>query len=259
MHKIVKYSLFDLLRSRWLLIYFLFFLVVSAMLFYFSGDPSKTMASLLNVEIAIVPLVSILFGVMYFYNSREFTILLLSQPLKRKTIFLGMYLGLALPLSLCFVLGSSIPLLWSDPEGLEPMAVFMYLISGILLSFIFTGLGFAIALWQDNRIRGFGLSILVWLYMLILFDVIFLYILMQFQDYPLEELSLVLTLLNPVDLSRVMVLLKLEIAALLGYSGAVFNDFFGTAKGIGMALGVMLLWVSVPVGLILRSGNRKNF
>lgn len=259
MLKIVKYSLFDLLRSRWLLIYFLFFLVVSAMLFYFSGDPSKTMASLLNVEIAIVPLVSILFGVMYFYNSREFTILLLSQPLKRKTIFLGMYLGLALPLSLCFVLGSSIPLLWSDPEGLEPMAVFMYLISGILLSFIFTGLGFAIALWQDNRIRGFGLSILVWLYMLILFDGIFLYILMQFQDYPLEELSLVLTLLNPVDLSRVMVLLKLEIAALLGYSGAVFNDFFGTAKGIGMALGVMLLWVSVPVGLILRSGNRKNF
>lgn len=259
MRKILKYSFFDLMRSRWLLIYLLFFLVVSTMLFYFSGDSSKTLASLLNVEIAIVPLVGILFGLMYFYNSREFIVLLLSQPLKRKTIFLGMYLGLGLPLSLCFVLGSSIPLIWSDISELEPEAMLLYLLTGVMLSFIFTGLGFWIALRQDNRIRGFGLSILVWLYLVILFDGLFLYILMQFQDYPLEWVSLILSMLNPVDLSRILVLLKLEIAALLGYSGAIFNDFFGTTSGILIAISVMLMWTAIPIAGILYSGQRKNF
>jgi Cu-processing system permease protein len=82
---------------------------------------------------------------------------------------------------------------------------------------------------------------------------------MAFQDYPLEKVSLILTLLNPVDLSRVLVLLKLEISALLGYSGALFNDFFGTAKGIGMAFLAMLIWIGIPVAAIVRLGNRKNF
>jgi Cu-processing system permease protein len=259
MLKIIKYSLFDLLRSRWLLIYFLFFLAASGLLFSFSGDASKTLVSLLNVEIAIVPLVSLLFGVMYFYNSREFIVLLLSQPLKRMTIFLGMYLGLAFPLSLCFLLGSSIPFLVSGDATTDPLAFIFYLTTGVLLSFIFTALGFLIALKNDNRIKGFGLSILVWLYMLIIFDGIFLYILMAFQDYPLEKVSLILTLLNPVDLSRVLVLLKLEISALLGYSGALFNDFFGTAIGIAMAFLAMLIWIGIPVAAIVRLGNRKNF
>lgn len=30
---------------------------------------------------------------------------------------------------------------------------------------------------------------------------------------------------NPIDLSRVLILLKLDISALLGYTGAVFNNF----------------------------------
>ena len=107
MYKIFKYSLLDLMRSRWLMIYFLFFLAASFVLFLFSTDSTKALLSLLNVEISIIPLVSILFGIMYYYNSREFTELLLAQPLKRNRIFLGMYLSLASSLSACFLLGTA--------------------------------------------------------------------------------------------------------------------------------------------------------
>tara|TARA_R100000935_G_C2778402_1_gene140626 strand:- start:367 stop:558 length:192 start_codon:yes stop_codon:yes gene_type:complete len=42
---------------------------------------------------------------MYYYNFREFTQLLLAQPDKRSSIFLGQYFGVALSLSLSLIIG----------------------------------------------------------------------------------------------------------------------------------------------------------
>ena len=259
MFKILKYSLYDLLRSRWLIIYFLFFLLSASLLFYFSDSFSKAVVSLMNVEITIVPLVSILFGVMYYYNSREFIVLLLSQPIKRSRLLLGLYLSLSASLSFCFIIGSSLPFLYYGFVFHDFTSFGDYLITGILLTFIFVGFAFLISLWNENRIKGFGLAILIWLYMVIIFDGIFLFILSVFQDYPLEKLTIVLSLLNPVDLTRVMVLLKLEISALMGYSGAVFKDFFGTSSGIAIAFLVMTLWAVIPVLGFIRIARKKNF
>ena len=215
MFKIFKYSLLDLLRSRWLIFYFLFFLTSSFLLFYFSSNAAKALVSLLHVEVAIVPLVSIIFGVMYYYNSREFIELLLAQPLKRDTIFLGLYLSLSSSLAFCFVLGTGIPFIYFN-TGFSDIGSFgYYLLTGVMLTYIFTAFAFLISLLNENRIKGFGLSILVWLYMVVVADGIFLLLLMYFQDYPLEKLTLALTILNPVDLSRVLVLLNLEISALV--------------------------------------------
>ena len=247
------------MRSRWLIIYFLFFLAVSFVLFLFSSDSSKALISLLNVEISIIPLVSILFGIMYYYNSREFTELLLAQPLKRRDIFLGMYFSLASSLAFCFLLGTGIPFIWFN-NGLGDISSFAwYLVTGLLLTCIFTAFAFLLGLLNDNRIKGFGFSILVWLYLVVLYDGLFLLILMNFQDYPLEKPTLVLTLLNPVDLTRVLVLLNLGISALMGYSGAVFSSFFGSVAGLLIALFSLLVWVVFPIWLFLRIAARRNF
>ena len=259
MYKIFKYSLLDLMRSRWLMIYFLFFLAASFVLFLFSTDSTKALLSLLNVEISIIPLVSILFGIMYYYNSREFTELLLAQPLKRNRIFLGMYLSLASSLSACFLLGTSIPFIYYN-SGLGDIISFaFYLLTGVLLTFVFSAFAFLLGLLNENRVKGFGLSILVWLYLVVIYDGIFLLILMNFQDYPLEKPTLVMTLLNPVDLSRVLVLLNIGISALMGYSGAVFNSFLGSAIGLMIAFFFLLMWVIIPIWFFLRIAARRNF
>ena len=72
-------------------------------------------------------------------------------------------------------------------------------------------------------------------------------------------MSLIGTMLNPVDLSRTLILLKLDISALLGYTGAVFKQFFGTNKGLFISLGVLLLWTVLPVFRILRKAKKKDF
>ena len=103
--KIIKYSFYDTLRSWWALLYGLFFLALAATLLYFSGDFNRALVSLLNVVLLLVPLISTVFGTMYFYNSREFSELLLAQPIKRSHLFLGQYLGLTISLILSFCLG----------------------------------------------------------------------------------------------------------------------------------------------------------
>jgi hypothetical protein len=68
-----------------------------------------------------------------------------------------------------------------------------------------------------------------------------------------------LTLLNPVDLARVMLLLQFDTAALMGYTGAVFERFFGTLFGIAIAGGALLLWTLAPLALALARFRTKDF
>ena len=97
------------MRSRWSYVYFAFYLLLGIVLLFLNNDLSKAVITLMNVIIVLVPLIGTIFGVMYYYNSREFTELLLAQPLKRSSIFLGQYLGVALSLSMSLVLGLGIP------------------------------------------------------------------------------------------------------------------------------------------------------
>ena len=86
------------MRSRWLLAYAAFFMLVTEVLLRFSGDPAKAQLSLVSVVLFLVPLVSIVFGTVYLYNAREFIELLLAQPVNRRQMYGGLYLGLTLPL-----------------------------------------------------------------------------------------------------------------------------------------------------------------
>ena len=62
-----------------------------------------------------------------------------------------------------------------------------------------------------------------------------------FDDYPLDKFALGATIFNPIDLSRILVILKLDISALLGYTGAVFQNFFGTGFGMFFSLTSLIL------------------
>jgi len=69
----------------------------------------------------------------------------------------------------------------------------------------------------------------------------------MFDEYPLDKFSLIATMFNPIDLSRILILLKLDISALLGYTGAVFRKFFGTNLGMVLSMSILVLWVLIPV------------
>lgn len=248
------------MRSRWSYVYFLFYLLLGVVLLFLNNDLSKAVITLMNVIIILVPLIGTIFGVMYYYNSREFTELLLAQPVKRSSIFLGQYFGVATSLSMSLIIGLGLPFtLYGIFNNSAIWDFTLLLVTGTFLTFIFTALAFVIALCNENKIKGFGLAILLWLFMAVIYDGLFLMSLLYFEDYPLDKFSLFATMLNPIDLSRVLILLKLDISALLGYTGAVFQKFFGTNLGLILSITMLIFWVLVPTFFIWRIAKRKDF
>ncbi|HSC38361.1 MAG TPA: hypothetical protein VLD19_10830, partial [Chitinophagaceae bacterium] len=91
MIKIIKYVIVDILRNKIVLAYTAFLLAISLGVFNMEDNTSKGLLSLLNIVLIIVPLVSIIFSTIYVYNSAEFIELLVSQPLKRKNIWISLF------------------------------------------------------------------------------------------------------------------------------------------------------------------------
>jgi len=234
--------------------YTIFLLVISLSVFNLEDNAAKGLLSLLNVVLIIVPLVSIVFSTIYIYNSAEFMELLVSQPLKRKNIWLSLFFGLASSLAIAFFVGTGIPiLLYAATEtGLILGAM------GLLLSVIFVSIAMLAAVVTRDKAKGIGVAILLWLYFSLLFDGLLLFVLFQFEDYPIEKTIIFLSALNPIDLGRILILLKMDISAIMGYTGAIVKDFFGSNHGFLFALLTLVLWSFIPTWISLRKFNRKD-
>ncbi len=254
MQKIIKYVITDILRNKIVLAYTLFLLAISFSVFSLEDSTAKGLLSMLNIVLIVVPLMSIVFSTIYIYNSAEFVELLVSQPLRRKTIWLSLFAGLAGSLSLAYLVGVGIALLIYEPSATGLLMTG----AGILLSIVFAAIAMLAAVMTRDKAKGIGMAILLWLYFSLLFDGLVLFLLFQFADYPIEKPMIVVSMFNPIDLSRILILLKMDISAMMGYTGAIFKDFFGTAKGIFISLAVSLLWILVPLWLSLRKFNHKD-
>lgn len=260
MFKILKYSFYDLMRGRWAFLYTAFYLTLTTTLLWLSPDLSKVIISLMNVVLILVPLIATMFGIMYYYHSREFTELLLAQPVRRTSIFFGQYLGIALSLSASLLVGIGLPfVLWGVFSSDSAGEWLMVLVTGIFLSFIFAAVAYFIALNHENRIKGFGLAILAWLVFAVIYDGVFLLLLTMYNDYPLEGFAIAGTMINPIDMARVLILLQLDISALMGYTGAVFQKFLGQSFGMMLAFGALAMWVLLPALGIRWVAQRKDF
>ena len=128
----------------------------------------------------------------------------------------------------------------------------------MFLSVIFVAIAMLAAVSTRDKAKGIGVNILLWLYFALLFDGIILFLLFQFADYPLEKLMVGVSALNPIDLGRILILLKLDVSALMGYTGAIFKDFFGTGSGLAIAFMVLVCWIVIPVLFSVRKFKRKD-
>lgn len=260
MWKVFKYTVFDLIRSKWNIIYLLFYLIITSSLLFLNNDISRSIISLMNIVLILSPLIGTLFGVTYYYNSKNFMVFLLSQPIRRTSIITGQLLGLLFSLSSSLVVGIGIPFLYYGIFFSNNIFDFAsLLLVGFFLSAIFTTLSYMCGILNDNKIKGFGISILLWLFLAIIYDGLFLLLLIAFRDYPLEKLTLILTFFNPIDLSRMIILLKLDISALMGYTGATFKIFFSSSTGIIISVLTLTFWWVLAYLIILKIIQKKDF
>ena len=258
--KILKYELHNMVRSKWLIGIALMLFVVTEALFRFGGEPGKTITSLMNVVLVVIPLVSLVLGTIYFYNSREFNELLLAQPVDRTSIYLGKLTGFAGALCLAVALGLGLPFLIHS-YGLREYAgkIAALLAVGCAFVAIFTSLAFFAATRFDDRIKGLGAILVTWFVLAVVWDGFILLFVHVFREYPYEPWLLGLVFANPIDLGRILILLRLDISALMGYTGAVFRHAFGTETGLLLSAGAMVVYAAIPVVLGLRTFRHRDF
>ena len=254
MLKLSRYVLYDILRSKVVIAYTVFLFLVSLSFFQLEENNSKAIMSLLNIVLIVVPLISMIFTTIHYYNSYEFIELMSSQPLSRTRILLSEYTGVALSLLSAFLIGVGVPVLLFafNPTGIA------LLFAGSALTLVFISIAFLASVKARDKARGIGSTLLLWFYFSLIYDGLVLLILFSFSEYPMEKFTLLLSALNPIDLGRIFIMLQMDVSALMGYTGALYKDFFGSGTGILFTLGIMLLWIVLPLLWAVRVFKRKD-
>ena len=234
--------------------YTLFLLVISLSFFQMEANSGKAVLSLLNVVLIVVPLISLVFSTIHWYNSYEFIELMLTQPISRKKVLLSEFSGIASSLVTAFLIGVGLPVLIYNPDNIGLALI----IVGTLLTLSFTSIAFLASVKSKDKSRGIGIALLLWFYFALIYDGLVLMILFSFSDYPMEKITLLLSSLNPIDLGRIYLMLQMDVSALMGYTGATYKDFFGSNIGLFYTIGIMFIWIIVPIMLAVKSFNKKD-
>jgi Cu-processing system permease protein len=255
MVKISNYIISDLLKSRVLVGYLLLMSAIGWGTFLMESQSEKALLILMQVTLFILPMICMIFSTVYYYNSMEFIRLILAQPISRDKVISGFYTGLSSALLLCFLLGVSIPLLLFYPTVESAYLI----LGGCLLTLVFTAIALFIGTFINDKAKGMGVSILVWVIFGVLYDALLLFLMFQFSDYPIEKFTLILSFLNPIDIARILIIIKTESAAMLGLSGSLFRNFFGSSLGLCASILVLAGWCGLPFLFTLRKFLRKDF
>src|SRR5690606_37603948 len=138
----------------------------------------KALLSLVQVVMALVPLIALVFTIVYSYDTLEFTQLLAVQPIARRSILAGQLMALAVALLIAQGFGLGLPLLANEPTMAAPMLS----LSGSGLVIVFTALGVLIALTQRAKARGVGLGLAIWFLFVLVYDALLMSLMFAMSD-----------------------------------------------------------------------------
>jgi Cu-processing system permease protein len=245
-------------RSRWTQIFALVFaalsLAVASSGYVLSGgsgfqDFARTAASLLQVVLLLVPLTSIVFGVMALTPEPGAAELLFSQPVPRHTILAGKLTGLFLALVAAqwIGFGASGVLLFAR-TGADGVTSFLGVVAGaVALTAVFLGLAAAVTAGDTSsrRARHLALALVIWFVAVVLFDVAALGVASLLPSGLASRVLMVGAIANPVDAVRTGTLLAVEGTTAFGSASLAFLRFTGGAGGAALWLGAsIVIWVA---------------
>jgi Cu-processing system permease protein len=258
-------------RSRWAPIFAVVFaalaLGVGASGYILTGgsgvqDFSRTAVSLVQLVLLLVPLASLLIGVMALAPERGATELLFAQPVSRATILVGRLIGLfqALAAAQCVGFGAAGLVIFSSAGG-EGIGGFLLLIAGSLaLTAVFLGIAALVAVGHvGRRARALAVALVIWFAAVVLFDVAVLGVASALRSGHASRLLVGAVLVNPVDAVRTGTLLGIEGDAAFGPASLAFFRITGgrTAAAVLLVASVGL-WMLAPGALAIGRLRRAD-
>ena len=257
-------------RSRWTQIFAAAFallaLAVSTSGYILSGgrgfqDFARTSASLVQLVVLVVPLASLLMGVLALAPERGTAELLFSQPVSRRAILLGKLLGLLAALAAAEFVGFGLAgLIVFSSTGEEGGWGYALLVLGsFLLTAAFLAIAALIAAGAvgRKRTRALALAVVVWFVAVILLDLAALGVASLLPSTAASRLLIVSVMANPAGAVRTGALLGIEGTAAFGSASLALLRFTGGPAGAAVLLALSVLaWVVLPTVAAARRLSR---
>lgn len=244
----------DIIKNKTIIAFTILLFGVSWSIFSLEDSEEKALHTLANVVFMIVPLISIMFTTIYLYNSTEFIELLVGQPLKRSTIWFGFFASVNISLICSLSISIFLPVLIYSVNSSGFLIAFL----ALLLCVVFTSLGFLSVMQFKDKSRGIGFSIILWLFLALMYDGLILFLMFQLADYPIEKPLTIVAALNPIDVSRIYFLTEMDHAAMMGMTGALFKSIFGKGLGTIIVFLILIFWIIAPLIWSLKIFQKKD-
>ncbi len=253
----------DGLRNRWVLGISVMLAIFALGLAYFGAAASgtvgftsvdTTIVSLASLAIFVIPLIALLlaYDTVVGEDEQGTLLLLLSYPLDRFELLAGKFLGHAAVLAASAVLGFGVAGVLigvlsanaGDPSFWRAFGFFV--LSAILLGWVFIALACLISVTAADKARAAGVALAVWFVLVLVFDLGLLGVLVATGGAVNETLFPFLLLLNPADVFRLANLTGFEAAqAYSGLASVAAQGMFAP----GVLVGVLAAWVGMPFAL----------
>ena len=258
-------------RSRWTQTFAAVFaalsLAVAGSGYILSGgggfqDFARTAASLTQLVLLLVPLTSLVIGVLALAPDRGAAELLFSQPVRRRQILLGQLLGLfaALAAAEAIGLGGAGLVIFGRSGSLGLGSYGLLFGASLAVTAIFLALAALLSAGgPGRRARALALALIVWFVAVVLFDVAALGAATLLPSGAASRLLIVSVLVNPVDAVRTGTLLGIEGTTAFGAASLALLRFTRGPGGAGALLVLSVLaWVVLPAYLATRRLARAD-
>ena len=258
------------IRNKWVLIFAFVFGALALAIAYFGLSTAgvvgfqgfaRTAASLLNLALYLIPIISLTMGTLSLTGEKGAGELLFSQPVTRGEILAGKLLGLFASVVTATFFGFGLAgMMVASKAGVDGLSRYLAFVGlALLLALVFLSLGALVAVLAGTRVKAFGYSLFLWFFFVLFYDLLVIGLAFVFKERT-ANLFIFLSLFgNPVDLVRVASLISLSDAAIFGAAGAALVKFLGgQAAGILLLLAALVLWAIVAVLAAVRVLRRQD-
>jgi len=222
---------------------------------------ARVTLSLMNLVLFVVPLTGLVLGVTSMTGSSGTLPLLLAQPVGRGEVLVGKLLGLALALTVAQLVGfGGGGVIVAFQAGAEQVNGFLALTGlSVALGWLSVSTSLCIAVVWPDRLKAMSAALLLWLLMVVAYDLVVLGATAMFRGVPLQSVLFPALLINPVDLARVLTTLAVGSGALFGPTSAVLMKMFGSQGGVALGLAVLAIETVVPMLIAVRVFRRRDW
>ncbi len=273
MWTIARQELRIILRSKWIFSFAFLFALLAVIITTFGSAGTaagysgfnRTTASLLNVSLFLIPLLTMLAGSTAFSGEKEDggLGLLLTYPVRPGAVIGGKYLGMFLALLAVVSFGYGIAGTAAAISGNGvslPFFLLFYSFS-VLLILMFLSIAFAAGTLAKTRFHALGLSLLLWAVFVLFYEFGIIGLSMAADKSLIIPLFSISILLNPAELVRVWVIIAMGSGTIFGptlYDLAIWSE---SPWGQAAFAGAAAAWIAVPLfaaGYTLKRGINRG-